>query len=78
MKRDVIRRLAAAVMMLLMAIPLFVNVRRAFGQNQSLEESEKDKAVYAAMEKVPAAARAESNPLEQDPDASNIARSATE
>lgn len=69
MKRPVIRRLAAAVITLLMAIPFFVNARRALGQDQSLEESEKDKAAYAAMEKVPAAARAKPNPLEQDPEA---------
>jgi mono/diheme cytochrome c family protein len=69
MKRDAIRCLAAAVMTLLMAIPFFVNVRRAFGQDQGLEESEKDKAAYAAMEKVPAAARAKPSPLKQNPDA---------
>lgn len=69
MKRAVIRRLAAPVITLVMAIPFFVNARRAFGQDQRLEESEKDKAAYAAMEKVPAAARAKPNPLEQDPEA---------
>ncbi|HKW61773.1 MAG TPA: c-type cytochrome [Candidatus Acidoferrum sp.] len=46
-----------------------LNGSGVFAQNETSAKSRDDKAVYAAIEKVPAKARAKPNPLENDPDA---------
>jgi mono/diheme cytochrome c family protein len=54
---------------LMMAGLLALSISAAFAQNDDSAGSGNDKAVYVAIEKVPAKARARLNPLETDPHA---------
>lgn len=69
MKTNIPRSGAARFVNLVMSGLFAFNISAAFAQNEAATRPKTDKAVYAAIEKVPAKARAKLNPLEKDPNA---------